>query len=174
MKRYEENGNFEFELKNGNGLGKEFNENDDLIFEGEYKNGLRHGEGHEYINESEEFYGEYKYGERNSGEIVRMSNNNYEYYLFECKFLNGKVIGDVRESSDVDGLIFEGEYYNDKRNGKGKDYYENSKGYEELIFEGEYYNSKRIGKGKEYYLNGKLKFEGEYLNSKIWMEKDII
>ena len=34
-----------------------------------------------------------------------------------------------------------------------------------LIFEGEYLNGKRNGKGKEYYyFDGKLKFEGEYLN----------
>ena len=33
-----------------------------------------------------------------------------------------------------------------------------------VIYEGEYLNGKRNGKGKEYYLNGKLKFEGEYLN----------
>jgi len=33
-----------------------------------------------------------------------------------------------------------------------------------IIFEGEYLNGKRNGKGKEYYNNGKLQFEGEYLN----------
>ena len=33
-----------------------------------------------------------------------------------------------------------------------------------LIFEGEYLNGERNGKGKEYYKNGKLKFDGEYLN----------
>ena len=33
-----------------------------------------------------------------------------------------------------------------------------------LIFEGEYLNNKRHGKGKEYYDNGNQKFEGEYLN----------
>ena len=43
-------------------------------------------------------------------------------------------------------------------NGKGKEYGENGK----LKFEGEYLNGKRNGKGKEYY-NGKLVFEGEYL-----------
>ena len=40
-----------------------------------------------------------------------------------------------------------------------------------LIFEGEYLNGKRNGKGKEYYNNGNLKFEGEYLNGKIWNGK---
>ena len=40
-----------------------------------------------------------------------------------------------------------------------------------MIFEGEYLNGDRNGKGKEYYDNGKLKFEGEYLNGKIWNGK---
>ena len=58
-------------------------------------------------------------------------------------------------------LIYEGEYLNGKRNGKGKEY-ENG----EVIFEGKYSNGKRNGKGKEYHYNNKLKFEGEYLNGK--------
>ena len=51
------------------------------------------------------------------------------------------------------------------KNGKGHvieyDYYCN------LIFEGEYLNGLRNGKGKEYDLDGKLQFEGEYLNGFI-------
>ena len=46
------------------------------------------------------------------------------------------------------------------------------------MYEGEYLNGKRNGKGKEYYyelkyLNKKeyLKFEGEYLNGLIWNGK---
>ena len=40
----------------------------------------------------------------------------------------------------------------------------------ELIFEGEYLNGERNGKGKEYYDNGILKCEGKYLNGifTIW------
>ena len=64
-------------------------------------------------------------------------------------------------------LIFEGEYLNGKRNGKGKEY----NNYCKLEFEGEYINGKRNGKGKEYYFNGKLEFEGEYLNGKRWNGK---
>ena len=59
--------------------------------------------------------------------------------------------------------IFEGEYLNGKRNGKGKEYYDDGK----LKFEGEYLNGERNGKGKEYYRNDKLELEKEYLNSKI-------
>ena len=51
----------------------------------------------------------------------------------------------------------------EKEMGKGKEY--NYDG--DLIFEGEYLNGKRNGKGKEYdYYDGKLIFEGEYLNGK--------
>ena len=42
----------------------------------------------------------------------------------------------------------------------------------EKIFEGEYLNGKRNGKGKEYdKYNSKLEYEGEYLNGKK-MEKE--
>ena len=62
-------------------------------------------------------------------------------------------------------IIFEGDYINDKRNGKGKEY-NHQKG---LIFEGEYLYDERK-KGKEY-VDGTLEFEGEYLNNKKWNGK---
>ena len=37
-----------------------------------------------------------------------------------------------------------------------------------LLFEGEYKNCVRNGKGKEYNTNGKLLFEGEFKNGKKW------
>ena len=59
-----------------------------------------------------------------------------------------------------DTIIFEGEYLNGKRNGKGSEYFSAGN----LKFEGEYLNGERSGKGKEYYCDSTLKFEGEYLN----------
>ena len=56
-------------------------------------------------------------------------------------------------------LIYEGEYLNGERNGKGKEYW-NGK----LIFEGEYLYGKRL-KGKEY-VNERLEYEGEYIINK--------
>ena len=44
---------------------------------------------------------------------------------------------------------------------KGKEYY-----YDKLIYEGEYLNGERNGKGKEYDYDDALEFEGEYLNNK--------
>ena len=74
---------------------------------------------------------------------------------------NGK---EIEQLINKNKLIFEGEYLNGKRNGKGKKYYDIGN----LMFEGEYLNGKRNGKGKEYFKNGKLKFKGEYLNGKKW------
>ena len=39
--------------------------------------------------------------------------------------------------------------------------------YAKLIFEGEYTQGERKGKGKQFYKDAKLKFEGEYINGKI-------
>ena len=51
-----------------------------------------------------------------------------------------------------DKLIFESEYLNGKRNGKGKEYnYDGFDVYSETIFDGEYKEGKRNGKGKGYY-----------------------
>ena len=72
-----------------------------------------------------------------------------EYYIYSSK------------------LIYEDEYLNKKRNGKGKEYYSNG----QLKFEGKYINGKKNGKRKEYYRNGRLKCECEYLNCLKWNGK---
>ena len=68
-------------------------------------------------------------------------------------------------NSYSDKLIYEGEYLNGKRNGKGKEY-DNCFG---TIYEGEYLNGKRNGKGKEYHRTGEIIFEGEYFDNKRWI-----
>ena len=85
---------------------------------------------------------------------------------FEIK--DGK--GYIKEYNDNGRLIFEGEYINGQRNGKGKEY---DHGESELKFEGEYLNGQRNGKGKEYDYDGKLIFEGEYLKKK-WERNRIL
>ena len=158
-----------------NGIGKEYNnENDILLFEGEYKNGKRNGKGKEYYYGGKlEFEGEYLNGKINGKGKEYDSNGKIKFegeYLYSYK-LSGKY--------NINGkLEYEGEFlYNKKWNGKGYDengniIYELKNGtgkvkeyYPEvaLEFEGEYLNGKRNGKGKEYYKD-KLRFEGKYLN----------
>ena len=88
--------------------------------------------------------------------------------IFEGEYLNGERNGKGKEYNENTILLFEGEYLYGKRwKGKEYDYYRGK-----LIFEGEYLNEKRWnGKGKEYYNNGELKFDGEYLNGDRWNGK---
>ena len=81
--------------------------------------------------------------------------------LFEGEYLNGKKNGKGKKYNDG-YLIYEGEYLNGKRNGKGKEYC-----FVHLIYEGKYLNGKRNGKSKEYNFDGNLEFEGEFINNNI-------
>ena len=65
--------------------------------------------------------------------------------LIDFRRISGRYIkeefGTIKEyNSYNDSLIFEGNFSNGKRNGKGKEYNEDGK----LIFEGEYLNGKKI------------------------------
>ena len=71
------------------------------------------------------------------------------------------------KNSEYYCLIFEGEYLNGLKNGKGKEY--NYRG--QLKFIGEYLNGKRNGKGIEFNDFHKIKFKGEYLNGLKWNGK---
>ena len=145
------------------------------IFEGEYLNGLRNGNGKEfYSNGRLKFEGEYLNGKRWNGIGYTPINNDIIYQV-----KNGT--GKVKEYYPDGKLKFEGEYLNGEIHGKFKQYsieykviefwqceqIENTEIYY-LFFEGEYLCGKRSGKGKKYGLNEKgvktLIFEGEYLN----------
>ena len=118
-------------------MGKEYYNNDDLLFEGEYRDGKRNGNEKEYYKK-------------------RICEFAFEY-------LNKKDNEEEKESYNKGKIKFEGEYLNGKQwNGKGKEY---KNGY--LVFEGEYLNGKRWnGKGIEYNYIGDLICEGEFLNGK--------
>ena len=94
--------------------------------------------------------------------ILDISLINYK--IFSERYIIYGENGKGKEYNYDDKLLFEGEYLNGKRNGKGKEYYDGK-----LIFEGEYLNGERNGKGKEYdHIYGNLRFEGEYLNGEKW------
>ena len=68
---------------------------------------------------------------------------NYKYFTGKYIIYQSKRIGKEYIGKD-NILVYEGEYLNGERNGKGKEYYDNGR----LRFEGEYLNGKRNGKGK--------------------------
>ena len=91
---------------------------------------------------------------------------NYKFYSGKYIIYESKGIGKEYNGTN-DKLLFEGDFLNGEKNGKGKEYWDDGK----LLFEGEYLNGKRNGKGKEYDYDGELIFEGEYLNGKKWNGK---
>ena len=140
---YDYNGKEQFEIKEGTGNIIIYNFQGKLIAKFLCMNGLK------YLNS--DFMSKIPFS---------------EIYTYLTDYSNGsiKLIDDriFKEYNHDYELIFEGEYLNGERNGKGKEYF-----YGELIFEGEYMDGKRNGFGKEYYINNKIKFEGEYKNGKI-------
>ena len=122
-----------------------------MIFDGEYLYDYRI-KGKEYIKGILKFDGKYLYNKKYDGK--GFDDNGKVIY----ELINGN--GKVKEYNDNNILIFEGEYLNGLRNGKGKEY-----NYKVLVFEGEYLNGRKNGYGKEYFnFLGKLKFEGFFLN----------
>ena len=84
-KGFDGNGNIIYELKNGNGKVKEYND-DFLEFEGEYLDGKRNGIGKEYNEDNQLiYYGEYLNGERWNG-VVREDSDK----LIGDLYINGK------------------------------------------------------------------------------------
>ena len=93
---YDPNGNIVFKMINGEGNGKEYDYEGNLIYEGEYLNGVKSVKGKEYLKGKIKYEGEYLNGERNG------KGKEFKY----------------------NRLRFEGEYLKGKRNGKGKEYYD--------------------------------------------------
>ena len=145
-----------YKIGERNGKGKEYKiDNDELIFEGEYLNGKRNGKGKEYYYDGKiAFEGEYINGEMWDGKCYDKKEN----IIYELKQGKGFI-----KLYKYNILIFEGNYKNGKKNGKGKEYHFDSG---RLIYEGEYINEEKNGKGKEYDYTGNLTFDGKYLYDK--------
>ena len=105
--------------------------------------------------------------------------NKINISIINYKHFNGKYIIYESKGKEYDGynntLLYEGEYLNGERYGKGKEY----NNYGNIIYDGEYLKGKKLDDvkcdnnknlnyikeiRKEYYDNGKLKFECEYIN----------
>ena len=138
---------------------KPFSE-DRKIYEGEYLNGKRNGKGKEYNERGYLiFEGEFLNGKRYKGKeyFIYPNKLSFEGYYLNGKRWNGKGYGknNKKEYKLKNGCGYIKEYYKDGT----------------LLFEGEYLNGEKHGKGKEYYSNGKPIFEGEYKKGKRWNGK---
>ena len=101
------------------------------------------------------FEGNYKMGKKWSGKGFDIKGN----LIYQLN--NGK--GIIKEYSCVGNVIYEGEYLNGERYGKGKEY----NFYKNLVYEGDYIKGKRNGIGKQFDPSGYLEFNGEYIDGKM-------
>ena len=170
QKAYYDNGILEYEGEflddKFHGKGKRYNELGRLIFEGEYKEGQEWNGINKIYNDNGKI----------EIEIIIQNRENKKSQEYNDK---GDIIS-IREylsekmsefgKDYFNGiLIFEGEYKESKRNGKGKEYNYYTK---KILFEGEYKNGKRNGKGIEYDSHsGKIIFEGEFISNIKWSGK---
>ena len=142
--------------------GKEYSWEGYLIYDGEYLKGERHGKGKEYYHyRGLKFDGEFRNGRRWTGKGYDTRN----VLIYEIKEGKGH-LKDYGNSSER--LMYDGEYLNGFKNGKGKEYNTYNKC---LKYEGEFYNGVRHGKGSSYNRYAKLKFKGEFFFGKKWTGK---
>ena len=155
---------FEGEYLNGKrwgGKGKIFDSNLGLFFEGEYHKGKITGKGETFGLGSHndfgkriiQFKGEYLNGKFWNGKGKTFIPVNLERDIeicFRCNATFSTILDQGERICSNCGAVFE------KR----------------LVFDGEYNKGKKHGKGKEFYFNGKLKFEGDYLDSLRWNGKE--
>ena len=120
-------GNYEFEIKNGKGKIKEYNNDGILEYDGEYLNGERNGQGKEY--------------------------NIDGVLIYEGEYIKNKYNGKGKLYDDFHDIYYMGEFKNGKKQGNGKEYKNNELIFSGMFLKGkriygkEYYNGKLIYKG---------------------------
>ena len=120
-----------YKIGNKNGLGKEFKLNTDiLLYEGRYENGKRNGKGKEY--------------------------NEKGNLIFKGIFLEGKKWnGYLKEYYDSGDIKYEGEILEGIKNGKGKEYFDNTT---IIYYNKDIYEEDEIYKLRAHLKKKKLKF----------------
>ena len=142
-------GDFNEENKK-NGIGKEYDFDDNILFEGEYINGMKKKGIEYYTFGTKKYEGEYKDGKRWNGYLYDRTME----HKYEIKSGNGY----IKEFHENGCICFEGDLNNGEKTGKGKIYDE----WGHLIFEGYLDNGIKNGSGKDYNYSGELIFEGEF------------
>ena len=137
---------YDGQFQNGkiNGIGKIFYQNGELKFEGQFQDGKHHGTGKEYYE---------------NGQL-----------RFECQYQNGKLHGTGNQFNRNGHLIFEGQFQNGQFHGTGKKYYEEN---QQLKYEGEFQNGVPHGIGKLYFKDGQLSYEGMFVNGSNVLSKNL-
>jgi hypothetical protein len=127
-----------------------------LVYSGSLRNGLREGQGTEYLPEGFRYTGSFKANRKSGMGKLELPGTGYR---FEGEFADNDKNGKGKLYSGG-SLLFEGEYKSGLRNGYGVSYVSGMKEYE-----GNYQDDKRHGYGVSY-LNGAKHYAGQFKNDK--------
>jgi len=100
------------------------------------------------------------FSHKGSGSLRPVGTYGSDGFIYEGDWVNDKREGKGKMTYGSDGFIYEGDWVNDKREGRGK--MTNSKN--DYIYEGEFKNGNFNGYGK--YISKQSAYEGEWLNNK--------
>ena len=138
-------------------LEKLTDKNVDIVYQGYWQNGLRHGKG-TLINKNGETYKGYWKNNKRHGEGTITSNVPNNKYVFTGKFVDDKKNG---EGKEVGYYTYDGMWKNDKRHGKGT--ITDNEG--NVVFDGEFVDGKRDGKGKDFCSISGETYEGDWVKN---------
>lgn len=112
---------------------------EDIIYEGDYFNGLKIGKGILKKRNGEIIYSGYFKEDKFDGYGTLYINNGYVY---EGNFINGKKYGEGTLYSYDRKFKYEGDWVNDEKEGNGLEYFPDG-----TKFEGEFLKGKKNGNG---------------------------
>jgi hypothetical protein len=135
----------------------------DAVLEGEWLNGLLHGQGTETHANGDRYVGEFKAGDSHGqGTFYFLANNNSKGDKYEGEFKEGKQHGQGRYTW-ANGKKYDGEWKDGKYNGRG--IITTSDGSK---YVGEFKNGKMHGEGVLIY------YDGEVLQEGIWADNQFV
>jgi antitoxin component YwqK of YwqJK toxin-antitoxin module len=131
------------------------------VFEGEYKDNLKKGQGREYFTTGQKkFEGEYKDDKRHGRGVEYNKGGKVKC---ETTFDRGQIAGHTALYYDTGVPKFVGEYFESSKQGRGKIYYPNG----QLSYEGDISENAVEGAGTKWDRNMVMKGEGYFEQGKL-------
>ncbi|KAL5021284.1 hypothetical protein ScPMuIL_000439 [Solemya velum] len=141
-------------LRNGHGV--YIYENGFFRYEGQWKNGRKHGHGKLVMKDGSYYEGQFVNGE--------IQGYGYRYYaVSHCKYSGQFYRGEANGKGKMcyrDGSLYEGDWKENKKEGIGTMKYRDSQ-----LFQGAYHQNRRHGMGTMVYVNGD-KYHGDWINDR--------
>ena len=151
-------GNFKNDIQDG--YGREENQEDNTVYEGEFKDGVKCGKGKLTYNDGTVYEGEFSDNVIHGKGVMKFANGREYEGEFKEGTMNGKGVFKWE-----DGCKYVGEYLNGQKHGHGVFYWSDNQ-----YYDGMWMNGKQHGDGS-YYLDSK-KLSGHFRFGKIIVKKE--